>query len=68
MELPAGEEQLEDNPFPTLEEWRKAEIIKRMDHFKWNKTKVADSLGITIKTLYNLLHQYGLHDIYVRGK
>lgn len=39
-------------------------IEERLEHFKGNKTQAALSLGITIKTLYNKLHQFGLFDKY----
>lgn len=45
----------------TLEELEKEEIIARLTANN-NKTQVAMSLGITIKTLYNKLHLYGLWD------
>jgi transcriptional regulator with PAS, ATPase and Fis domain len=45
-----------------LEELEKIHILRCLDHFEGNKTRAAQSLGITIKTLYNKLHRYGILD------
>ncbi len=47
------------NPSVTLHDLEKQYIIRALTHFKGNKTQAAHSLGITIKTLYNKLHEYG---------
>lgn len=46
---------------PTLPiyELEKRYIIKALNYFEGNKTQAANALGITIKTLYNKLHEYG---------
>ncbi len=44
----------------TLKESEREMIIKYMDLCGSNKTEVANLLGITIKTLYNKLHKYGM--------
>jgi|GEM_PF-1268747 len=46
-----------------LENIEKNHILKTFEHYQGNKTKTAHSLGITIKTLYNKLNRYGLHQI-----
>lgn len=48
----------------TFREMEEIMIVKTMEQFNNNKTKTAQSLGITIKTLYNKLHEYGLFDKY----
>lgn len=47
------------DPSMTLHELEKRYILKALGHFGGNKTQAANNLGITIKTLYNKLHEYG---------
>ncbi len=47
------------DPTIPLAELEKRYIIKALAHFDGNKTQAANALGITIKTLYNKLHEYG---------
>jgi transcriptional regulator with PAS, ATPase and Fis domain len=42
-----------------LDEVEKGHILRTLAHNHGNKTKTAQTLGITIKTLYNKLHRYG---------
>jgi two-component system response regulator HydG len=49
----------EYTPDVTLAELEKRYILKALGHFDGNKTQAAQALGITIKTLYNKLHEYG---------
>ena len=44
----------------TLNELEKRHICLTLDHLAGNKTKTAKMLGITVKTLYNKLHSYGM--------
>jgi Nif-specific regulatory protein len=44
----------------TLEELEKKHICDTLDYLSGNKTKSAKVLGITVKTLYNKLHSYGM--------
>jgi transcriptional regulator with PAS, ATPase and Fis domain len=43
-----------------LEEVEKQHILRSLAFHHGNKTKTAESLGITIKTLYNKLYRYGV--------
>jgi two-component system response regulator HydG len=52
------------DPTVTLHELEKRYIIKALMHFEGNKTQAAQALGITIKTLYNKLHEYGEFEKY----
>ncbi|MGE3759092.1 MAG: sigma-54 interaction domain-containing protein, partial [Pseudobdellovibrionaceae bacterium] len=45
-----------------LHELEKRYILAALTHFEGNKTQAAQALGITIKTLYNKLHEYGEFD------
>jgi two-component system response regulator HydG len=54
----------EYDPSVTLGELEKRYIIKALNHFDGNKTQAAQALGITIKTLYNKLHEYGEFEKY----
>ena len=49
----------EYDPSMTIYELEKRHIIKALNYFEGNKTQAANALGITIKTLYNKLHEYG---------
>ena len=41
-----------------LSQVEKRHIMRVLNHFKGNKTKASDALGITVKTLYNKLATY----------
>lgn len=47
------------DPQVTIHDLEKRYILKALFHFGGNKTQAANALGITIKTLYNKLHEYG---------
>lgn len=57
---PAPEQEVRVYRELTLEEIEKEHIILTLDHMNGNKTKSAKALGITVKTLYNKLHSYGM--------
>lgn len=44
----------------TLEELERTHIMSTLENLGGNKTKTAKVLGITVKTLYNKLHSYGI--------
>jgi Nif-specific regulatory protein len=44
----------------TLEELERNHIMTTLENLAGNKTKTAKVLGITVKTLYNKLHSYGV--------
>ncbi|NUM88491.1 MAG: sigma-54-dependent Fis family transcriptional regulator [Bdellovibrionales bacterium] len=46
----------------TLDDLEKNHILQMLAYHHGNKTKTAKILGITIKTLYNKLHRYGMLD------
>lgn len=52
------------DPTMTIYELEKRYILKALNYFDGNKTQAANALGITIKTLYNKLHEYGEFEKY----
>jgi transcriptional regulator with PAS, ATPase and Fis domain len=58
------EESLAFNPDVKLQELEKRYIISALGFYGGNKTQAAQGLGITIKTLYNKLHEYGEFEKY----
>jgi transcriptional regulator with PAS, ATPase and Fis domain len=58
------EEGMEFDPSMPLYELEKRYILKALAHYGGNKTQAAQGLGITIKTLYNKLHEYGEFEKY----
>lgn len=48
----------------TIAEMERELIIERLAICEGNKTQTAMTLGITIKTLYNKIHEYGLFEQY----
>lgn len=52
------------DPTMTIYDLEKRYILKALSYFDGNKTQAANALGITIKTLYNKLHEYGEFEKY----
>jgi transcriptional regulator with PAS, ATPase and Fis domain len=52
------------DPAVSIHELERRYIIKALNYFEGNKTQAANALGITIKTLYNKLHEYGEFEKY----
>lgn len=48
----------------TLNDLEKRYIVRALEKHGGNKTRAAAELGVTIKTVYNKLHQYGLFEQY----
>jgi Nif-specific regulatory protein len=53
-------EESEDESLLSLSDMEKKHICNVLNRLNGNKTKTAKSLGITVKTLYNKLHNYGM--------
>jgi transcriptional regulator with PAS, ATPase and Fis domain len=61
IRMPKSKTESSDFSFDLpLEEVEKSHILRTLTYNHGNKTKTAQSLGITIKTLYNKLHRYGV--------
>ena len=52
------------DPTITLFELERRTILASLEYFNGNKTHAANALGITIKTLYNKLHCFGVFEKY----
>lgn len=58
--LSSGSAQSGNTIAMTLDDLERNHILQMLAYQHGNKTKTAKVLGITIKTLYNKLHRYGL--------
>jgi DNA-binding NtrC family response regulator len=47
----------------TVEEAEKGLILRTLEHTRNNKTRAADILGISLKTLHNKLKEYGAKEL-----
>ncbi len=57
---PVKIQNIDYSPEVSLYDLEKSYILKALNFYNGNKTQAAQSLGITIKTLYNKLHEFGL--------
>ena len=55
--------QVSYDPSLSLEDINRLYILSALKHFP-SKKRAANALGITVKTLYNRLHEYGVFDRY----
>ena len=55
--------QVSYDPSLSLSDINRLYILSALTHFP-SKKRAADALGITVKTLYNRLHEYGVFDRY----
>jgi DNA-binding NtrC family response regulator len=46
----------------TIEDAERQLILQTLKFSHNNKTRAAEILGVSLKTLHNKLHRYGLHD------
>lgn len=46
----------------TIEDAERQLILRTLKHHHNNKTRAAEILGVSLKTLHNKLHRYGMHD------
>jgi DNA-binding NtrC family response regulator len=53
----------ENEKTSTLYEMEKNMIFNTLNKFNWNKTKASKILGISVRTMRNKLHEYGINDL-----
>lgn len=58
----AGQPLIPELAGRTIEEVERQLIQQTLDRFDNNKTKAAEALGVSVKTLYNRLSSYGVDD------
>ncbi len=47
----------------TLEEMERRMILQTLERTGGNRTRTADLLGVSVRTIRNKIHQYGLHEL-----
>lgn len=57
------EREMMDEVFLSLEDIERKHIERVLNHFRWDKTKSADSLGISLPTLYGKIKKFGIENI-----
>ena len=53
----------EDDKNVTLHDMEKSMIFDTLNKVDWNKTKASKILGISVRTMRNKLHEYGIVDV-----
>jgi DNA-binding NtrC family response regulator len=62
--IPAGDaEGVKFQIGTTVEEAEKGLILRTLEHTRNNKTRAAEILGISLKTLHNKLKEYGAQEL-----
>jgi len=46
----------------------KSMIFDTLNKLNWNKTKASKMLGISVRTMRNKLHEYGINDLSAEEK
>jgi DNA-binding NtrC family response regulator len=59
----SGPDSIEFSVGTTVSDAEKGLILRTLEHTKNNKTRAADILGISLKTLHNKLKEYGAKDV-----
>jgi DNA-binding NtrC family response regulator len=65
VEGPTSDGKMETVRLPlgsTIEDAERQLILQTLKYSQNNKTRAAEILGVSLKTLHNKLHRYGLHD------
>jgi two-component system response regulator AtoC len=58
--LPAGHGEAREGALATLAEAERRLILATLDHWAGDKRKAAEALGVSLRTLYNRLREYGV--------
>ena len=62
-EISVSDNSGRDEKVSTLYEMEKNMIFDTLNKFNWNKTKASKVLGISVRTMRNKLHEYGINDL-----
>jgi two-component system, NtrC family, response regulator AtoC len=64
----AQSDRCPDEEASTLYEMEKNMIFDTLNKLNWNKTKASKILGISVRTMRNKLHEYGISDLSAEEK
>ncbi|MEI6609971.1 MAG: helix-turn-helix domain-containing protein, partial [Deltaproteobacteria bacterium] len=63
-QLEANHKEVKENDKnETLYDMEKSMIFDTLNKVDWNKTKASKILGISVRTMRNKLHEYGIIDV-----